>query len=197
MTERVENEATRFSKQRGFLLPSLWLFWGKIVLVGGLIAGAYFWHSSIANKALESAREEVRNAQSQALADALLAQKEQDRANQALLQDHIRLLAKSRNSSLLDAQATARAVANNASSLDGLLDSIARSDANCRARPPMPADSASGPSSPPPGPGPGDLFPDCASTLLKMAEDADEYTNRIRALQGYVYSLTPFFGPKP
>jgi hypothetical protein len=183
--------------EQGFILPAMVLFWGKIAILGGLVAGAYFWHSSISNKALEKAREEIRTQQSQALASALLAQKEQDNANQALLQDHIRLLARSRNSSLLDAQATARAVANNASSLDGLLDSIARSDANCRARLPLPANPASGPSSPPPGPGPGDLFPDCASTLLKMAEDADASTNRIRALQGYIYSLTPFFGPKP
>lgn len=185
------------NKQTGFILPKLYLYLGIAGLLAAGLLSAFVWHHFQVKdfeKAVESRLTASHNA---ALASALLLQKEQDRANQVLLQDHIRLLAKSRNASLLDAQATARAVANNASSLDGLLDSIARSDANCRARLPMSADSASGPSSPPPGPGPGDLFPDCASTLLKMAEDADEYTNRIRALQGYIYSLTPFFGPKP
>lgn len=185
------------NKQTGFILPKLYLYLG---IAGLLAAGAlsfFVWHHFQVKdfeKAVESRLTASHNA---ALASALILQKEQDDANANLLKNHITLLAKSRNSSLLAAQATAKSVAANSTSLDLLLDSIAKSDASCLAANNLPATPA--PRSNPliPAPTAGQLFPECAKSLRQMAEYSDTLADQVRALQAYTQSLTPFFESAP
>lgn len=194
MTERVGCVAI---SQKGFLLPQLYAYGALAAVVLAFLLGAAYWHHAQVITYSHKVELRLTQAHESALAQALLAQKEQDNANQALLKAHIQLLAKSRNSSLLDAQNTARIVAGNSPSLDSLLDTIAKSDASCLTREYLPSTPGPGPNTPPASPVAGSLLAECASSLRQMAESADSLSDRIRALQGYTDALTPFFEPAP
>ena len=169
------------------------LLWAKGLFLALILSLLTFWHWTLSSSAIHRAEDKVRATQALSLSSALLAQKAENDRNQTLLKDHIALLAKARNAQLISQAAVARTTLANSTSLDSLLDSIAKSDSSCRAQFPLPISTSARPNSPPPAATPEQLFPVCAKALFRMAEDADALSARILSLQSYTESLTPFF----